>query len=241
MKKSGIGGLNEKSLHRQLKDQYATTESLVEEKVEGYIVDIANPDGIIEIQTSNLSGIKEKLTALLQKNRVLLVHPVASETIINVYNKDGTVRSRRRSPKRCSVYSAAAQILYIAELLPNPNLSLDIAVVRQEEIRYDDGRGSWRRGGVSIEDRLLSSIEETFSFNDLKDYLRLLPQGLPERFGNREIAELLPSTGTGKKGKLKLAGQISWLLRKIGLIELDAKEGKRLIFKRLINTDTLLY
>ena len=225
-----IGGLNEKSLHRQLKEYYSDEESLVEEKVSGYIVDIVNPCELVEIQTSNFSGIKNKLTALLQEYRVRLVHPVAAETVISVYEKDGSLRSRRKSPKRESLSSAAAQLLYIADLLPNPALSVEITVIRQEEIRYDDGKGSWRRKGVSIEDRLLVEILESHRLAETSDYLRLLPQGLPSRFGNRELSEAL--SGTNKRGRTRLAGQITWLLRRLELIRIADKEGNRMLFER---------
>ena len=225
-----IGGLNEKSLHRQLKEQYCTGESLVEEKVSGYVVDVVNPDELVEIQTSNFSGMRKKLKALLPEHRIRVVYPVSAEKMITVYNKDGSQRSRRRSPKRESIISAAAELLYIAELLPEPNLTVEILLVRQEEIRYDDGKGSWRRRGVSIEDRLLAEIIDRSEFNSPADYLSLLPEELPSPFGNRELAEQLPKTGTGSRGRIKLAGQLTYFLRKLGLLEITGKEGNRLLF-----------
>ena len=225
-----IGGLNEKSLHRQLKEHYSNNTSMVEESVDGYVVDIVNPEGLIEIQTANFSGIKKKLTALLQEHKVKLVHPVAAETMISVYEKNGSLRSRRRSPKRGTLSMAASELLYIADLLTHPKLSVEIAIIRQEEIRYDDGRGSWRRKGVSIEDRLLVEVLETHQFLNNTDYLRLLPDDLPARFGNREISVKLK--GTNKRGKTRLAGQITWLLRRLDLIRIAEKEGNRLLFEK---------
>lgn len=229
MSRPVIGSLNEKSLHRQLKKKYSNKASLVEERVEGYIVDIVNPDELVEIQTSNFSGMKKKLTALLMNNRIKLVYPIAAETMISVYNKDGSLRSRRRSPKRGNISMAAAELLYIAELLPQPGLIIELPIVKQEEVRYDDGKGSWRRKGVSIEDRLLVEIIENRVFTDVKDYLALLPIGLPTPFGNREVSEAL--SGTNKRGRERLAGQITYLLRKLELITITGKEGNRLLFK----------
>ena len=224
-----IGGLNEKSLHRQLKEHYSTPESLVEEKVAGYVIDVVNPDELIEIQTSNFSGIKKKLAALLLEHRVRIIYPIAAETTISVYNRDNSLRSRRRSPKRENISSAASELLYIADLLPHPGLSVELPVIRQEEIRYDDGKGSWRRRGVSIEDRLLVEIIESRLFSDTRGYLELLPPDLPSPFGNRELAAAL--SGINKGGRTRLAGQITWLLRKLELITVTGKDGKRMLFE----------
>lgn len=228
---SVIGALNETGLHRSLKQLYLTPEAIEETEVEKYIIDVVRPDLLIEIQTGGFSGIRTKLSKLIATRRLRLVHPVAAETFISVYTESGSLRSRRRSPKRGSLPTAAAQLLYLTELLPHPNLSIELLLVRQEEIRIDDGKGSWRRKGVSIGDRRLVEIIDRALFDETADYLRLLPPGLPPLFGNREIAKNLPSTGTGARGKLKLAGQLSYLLRKLGLIEVAGKDGKRLLFR----------
>lgn len=225
-----IGGLNEKSLHRKLKERYRTKNSLVEEKVGNYVVDVKRPTEIVEIQTGSFSGMKKKLSVLLKEHRVRLVHPVAVETIISTYEADGTtLRSSRRSPKKGCIAMAGSELLYLVDLLPHPNLWVEILLVKQEEVRIDDGKGSWRRKGISVEDRHLGEVVEHQLFKDPKDFLNLLPQDLPDTFGNREVAEGL--SGTNKKGKTRLAGQITYLLRKLDLIEQIGKEGNRFLFQ----------
>ena len=225
-----IGGLNEKSLHRQLKEHYQTPESRLEESIDGYIVDVVTPDELIEIQTGNFAGIRTKLSVLLQKNRVRLVYPVAAETTLLLLNEDNSLLSSRKSPKRGSIYSAAAELLYLAELLTHENLTIEVLLVRQDEIRSNDGRGSWRRRGISITDRVLVEIIHSTRFTAGTDYLRFLPDGLPSPFSNMDLAEHLPSTGTGARGKQRVAGQISYLLRKLELLEIAEKKGNRLLF-----------
>lgn len=224
-----IGGLNEKSLHRQLKEQYSNTDSLIEEKVADYVVDVVNPGELVEIQTGNFSAMRKKLPVLLSHCPVRLVYPVAAETMISVYENDGmTLRSRRRSPKKGAMYSAAAELLYIADLLPLTGLTLEVLLVKQEEIRIDDGNGSWRRKGISIEDRVLTEVIESVLFSKTADYLSLLPAGLPSPFSNKEVAAAL--TEVNAKARPRLAGQITYLLRKLGLIEITAKKGNSLLF-----------
>jgi len=223
-----IGGLNEKSLHRQLKEYYRTTDSKIEQVVSGYVVDVVSSNELIEIQTANFSAMRNKLAVLLTEHRVRLVYPVAAETTISVFEEDGILRSSRKSPKKGCLSSAAGELLYLAELLPHPNLTVEVLLVKQEEVRRADGKGSWRRRGVSIEDRMLCEVLQSRLFAETSDYLALLPVSLPSIFGNREIAGKL--TGMNKRGKLRLAGQITYLLRKLGLIEITDKEGNRLLF-----------
>ena len=225
-----IGGLNEKSLHRQLKERYLGSGGSAETTIDGYVIDVAKPDMLIEIQTGGFAGIRTKLSALLQNHPVRLVHPVAAETVISVYAEDGQLRSNRRSPKRGSIQTAAGELLYLSELIPHPNLEIEILLVRQEEVRRDDGRGSWRRRGISIEDRILNEVIDTRLFSQPADYLSMLPNGLPDIFSNGELADHLSTTGTGKKGKLRLAGQITYLLRKLNMLEISGRDGNKLLF-----------
>ena len=225
-----IGRLNEKTLHRQLKERYRTKNSLVEEAVSGYVVDVVRPTELVEIQTRGFAGMKKKLAALLEEHTVRLVHPVAKETLITIYNRTGTsIKSSRRSPKRGNLPFAAAELLYLAELLPHPRLTVELLLIRQEEFRRDDGRGSWRRRGISITDRRLLGVEEKYVFQNPEEYLILLPEDLPTPFGHREIADRF--RGTNLRGRLRLASQLTYLLRKLGLLKIVGKEGNRHLFE----------
>ena len=227
-----IGGLNERTLHRQLKEMYRTEYSLVEEAVSGYVVDVVRPTELVEVQTGSFAGIRTKLTALLEKHSVRLVSPVARETLITLYDQEGTsIISSRRSPKRGNLPFAAAELIYLADILPHPRLTVELLLIRQEEFRCDDGRGSWRRRGISITDRRLLEVEEKHVFRDPEDYLALLPGDLSSPFGNLEIADRL--RGTTSRGKLRIAGQLTYLLRKLGLLKFSRKEGRRYLYEEV--------
>ena len=97
----GIGTLRENSLHAALKDWCARPGDQLEALVEGYYIDIARDDLLIEIQTRNFSAVKAKLVALSASHAVRLVYPIAREKWIVKVGEDGTTPiSRRRSPKR---------------------------------------------------------------------------------------------------------------------------------------------
>ena len=74
----GIGTRNESPLHAALKLYFEPRRAFHEVPVDGYIVDIKNEAGIIEIQTRNFLKLKRKLAALLEHHTVTLVYPVAA-------------------------------------------------------------------------------------------------------------------------------------------------------------------
>ncbi|MDC7124495.1 MAG: hypothetical protein PQJ46_02950 [Spirochaetales bacterium] len=238
MTTSVIGSLNEKSLHKKIKNIYLTkTPNAVDEtKVDDYIIDIVSPNELIEIQTGNFSGIKTKISKLVSKHPVKIVHPVAAETIISTYKINGELKSKRRSPKRGCIESCAGELLYIADLLYSENLSIEILLIRQEEKRIDDGKGARRRRGISIKDRTLLEIIEKQTFKKRADFISLLPENLPSQFSNSDIADKLKEKYLPKKQRIKLASQISYLLRKLELIKITGKDGNRLLFSLLTNS-----
>ena len=223
-KQSGIGSLNEKSLHRQLKDLYLQPGCVQEHPLGSYYVDIKTPDKVIEIQTGSFSSQKKKLEILLKENRVLLVYPVTAEKYITTIGADGsTVKSRRKSPKKQNLHHAANQLIYIAHLLGHPFMECEILLTEEEEIRIDDGKGSWRRRGVSLSDRVLIKIRDRKHFKNKEDYGALLPPGLPAPFTTNDIF-------TAIKGTKRDAGRLSYLLKKMELIECVGKKGNSQLF-----------
>ena len=221
---SGIGSLNEKTLHKQLKDLYLENNCVQEHPVGTYYVDIKTPDRLIEIQTGAFSSQKKKLGNLLSSHRVLIVHPVPAEKYITTMESDGfTVKTRRKSPKKQDLRHAAGELIYIHHLLDHPNLELEILLTEEEEIRIDDGRGSWRRKGISLSDRILIRIRERKLFSNREDYLKLLPDGLPEKFTTADIHHSM-------KGTRRDALKLSYLLKKLELIECVEKRGNSQVF-----------
>ncbi|UCG87890.1 MAG: arylsulfatase [Gemmatimonadota bacterium] len=74
---SGIGLLNEKSVHASSKEWYAQPEDQFEVAVDGFVIDIVRDDLLLEIQIGNLASIKSKLTSLARSHRIRLIYPVA--------------------------------------------------------------------------------------------------------------------------------------------------------------------
>jgi hypothetical protein len=222
---SPIGSLRESSLHASLKELYTFPKGVCETPVQGYFADVAGDGLLVEIQTGSFSKIRLKLQSLLDQYRVLLVHPIAAEKKITVFDSGmSSILYSRKSPKRGAAIDTAFQLVYIPRLLTHPNFSLEVILTREEEIRSADGSGSWRRKGVRIVDRRLISVKERLLFLKPGDYLQLLPGGLPDRFTNRELSE---RCGVPVQKVQKL----TYCFRIMGLIEETCRQGNARVFR----------
>jgi hypothetical protein len=73
----------EGSLHAALKARYEATipDARVEALVDGFVVDLAGSDELIEIQTASFGSARRKLERLVATHRVVLVHPIPMEAM----------------------------------------------------------------------------------------------------------------------------------------------------------------
>src|SRR5215813_1057837 len=142
---SGIGLLNEKPLHASLKQWYARPGDRFEVPVGGFVIDIVRDDLLIEIQTRNFASISSKLSKLTRSYEVRLVYPVVQEKWIVRMGTDGAGSFvRRKSPKRGRLEDLFWELVSIPQLLANPNFSLEVLMIREEEVRrYDGKRKRW--------------------------------------------------------------------------------------------------
>ncbi len=230
-----IGELRESQLHEALKLHYAEMSGgRTEQQVAGAIVDVITPEEIIEIQTANFSSLRNKLARLLENGyRVRLVHPIAVSKRIRLLAADGaTVVRERNSPQRRNYGHAAIELMRIPELIGHPGLSVELVLVSILEERVDDGSGSWRRGGVAIRGRELLEIGEMLVLDSVERYALLLPANMPPLFTHRELAA---QSGMS----IGQATKLSWLLRRIGILETAGKRGRALLLQLTKSKETM--
>jgi hypothetical protein len=214
---SGIGLLNEKPLHASLKRWYARPGDRFEIPVDGYVIDIVRDDLLIEIQTRNFSSIKTKLNKLACSHRVRLIYPIVQEKWI----VRGAVR--RKSPKRGRLEDLFWELVSIPQLLSNPNFSLEVLMIREEEMRRYEGKRKWRRRGWVIEGRQLLEVLDQRVFMSSADWLRFLPDGLGP-FTTIDLA-------TGIDTRRELAQKMAYCLREAKIIELIGKRGRSNLYR----------
>ena len=222
----GIGELQERSLHAQLKEWYATPRDRVEVPVEGYIIDLVRRRTLIEIQTRNFWAMKPKLERLLPDHRLRLVHPIAEEKWIVTTDAAGEVLRRTRSPKRGGYLELFRELVRLPTVVDHPNLALEALLVEVEELRCADGNGSWRRRGVSVRDTRLLEVRATRRFRRGADLAALLPRALGERFTNASLAaacHIHPS----------LASKTTYTLRRLGTLRVAGTQGRAHLYQRV--------
>ncbi len=221
-----IGTLGERSLHAALKDYYSQPGDLHEVEVDGYVIDIVRGEQLIEIQTRNFAAMKTKLARLTASHPVRVVHPIAAEKWIVKLGPDGrTPLERRKSPQHGTVAHIFRELVSFPHLVPRDNLTLEVALVREEEVRVNDGQGSWRRHGWSITDHRLLGVVEQRRFETVDDFRALLPASLPEPFTTRELAGALGE-------RLYIAQKMAYCLRGMGAVEMTGKRGQAYLYVR---------
>lgn len=222
-----IGELNERSLHRALKARYAVAGTVTEQAIDGFVADVMLGGRIIEIQTGSFWPMKKKLPRLLERHSVTLVHPIAQDRyIVKMPTGSDIPATRRKSPKHGSVFDVFSPLSSIPALLAHPNLTLEIVMTIEEDVRVvNEGRGRWRRPWVSV-DRRLVDVVATHAFASMAELFAMVECGLPERFTANDIATVI-------KSSRRLGQQAAYCFREGGVSEIVGKQGNTLLYRRV--------
>ena len=217
----------ESSLHLTLKNMYTNPGDQQEVAIEGYLIDVVRENLLIEIQTGNFSKIKEKITRLVDLHPIRIIYPVPqTKWIIRLPSKGNIQLSKRKSPRRGRLEHVFSELIRFPHLSAHPNFSIEVLLVQEEEIRREDGKGSWRRRGQSIVDHRLIDIVSSHLLECTKDYWKLLPQGLLNPFSNRELSESLEIP-------LHLATKMTYCLRAMGVLTIVGKRSRANLYSQL--------
>ncbi len=220
-----IGTLNEGSLHAALKVWYAEPGDVVEQPLDGYVVDLVRQDLLIEVQTGGFSSLRSKLEDLTERHRVRVVAPIAQTRTIIRMSDDGERLSSRRSPKHGRFEDIFARLVSFPSLIQRDNFELDVLLTVEEEVRVHRPGQAWRRNGWVVLGRSLVEVAETRMMRTGKDLAHLLPAGLPPNFTTADIAD---SAGMARR----VAQQMVYCLRAVGMVKIAGKEGNSLIYCR---------
>ncbi len=214
-----IGTEKESALHEALKRNYAGADGVLEAVVGRYVCDAVRADGVIvEVQTGSFGPLRAKVEALAASGPVRIIHPIPAERHIELRDAAGSLIRRRRSPKKGSPWDLFESLVY-APLLPLVRgVTIELAMTEETERRVDDGRGSWRRKGISISGRELLRIKETHVLGSPADYRRFAPFGSEDTFGTAELAAAAGISAA-------LARKALYVLLRIGVVDEIEKKG----------------
>ena len=218
--------MNEYSLHSEVKSICSLPGDQFEVKIGNYVVDILRGDLVIEVQTRNFSALKKKLQVLTEKNQVRLVYPLPERTWITYVSKEHLVLRKRKSTRKGRLTDVFRELVMIPNMIGEESFSMEVLFIDEEEVRCADGRGSWRRRGVSVIERKLLHVNGRAVFRDKADYLKLLPDSLSGAFTNSELAR-------SANIPVRTARQITYCLRKSGLIRIVEEKGRALVFRKV--------
>ena len=188
-----------------MKADYAEPGDRFEVPLDGFVIDIVRDGSLIEIQTGSFGAMGKKLDHLLPSNQIVVVYPIAVESYLQ---KPGV--TPRKSPKHGSVYDLFAELVSIPTLVDHPNLSLEVVLVAVTKIQVADAKVRRGRGGFRTEDRQLREILGRHRFDEGRDLLELVPDGLPPVFTTADLAR---RAGIGRG----VAQQMAYCLRPLGL------------------------
>lgn len=219
-----IGMLHEAPLHAALKAWYAGPGDQIEARLGRYVIDIIRADGLlVEIQTRSFASIRTKMRRLVAERPLRLVYPVAAEKWIVRLAGGGSQPLRRKSPRRGTAADVFAELVSFPDLLTLPTFSLEVLLIREEEVRRHERGRAWRRGGWVTDHRHLLEVVGRRLFQSPAEMAALLPPGLPEPFIAADLA---------RQGALtrRLAGQMVYCLREMGAIAVVGKRGNAFLY-----------
>ena len=214
----------ESSLHRSLKFEYSN-DGDTETPVGDYVCDGLSDDGeYIEVQIGSFGPLSEKVRFLAQSGKVRIIHPIISRKYIETYNTEGELLRKRKSSRKGSIWDLFNALIYAPEFPLLKNLTIELVNIDTIEKRVDDGRGSWRRKGVSVTDRLIEGWGRRVILSKPKDYRQFIPFGKRKSFTVQDLGEKAGITAA-------LARKTLYVLNKAGLVERIGKRGRFLLYR----------
>ena len=216
----------ETSLHRQLKEIYASDKGDIEVPFGDYRIDVIVDGELIEIQHGSLAAIRGKIRKLVERERVRIVKPIiARKKLIKLNQKNGSILGQRMSPKRQTLMNAFDELVYFNHIFPHHNLTIEFVLVEIKEWRYP-GHGKRRRrrdNDYLIQDQKLDCINARQSISTTADLLTLLPDFPASPFDTKDLADCLEVDRW-------VAQRIAYCLRKAGAIEEIGKRKNALLY-----------
>jgi hypothetical protein len=137
---------------------------------------------------------------------------------------DGSLGSRRKSPRKGSIYDLFNVLVYAWELPLQKKLSVELVLVDALEKRVQDGKGSWHHAYASIHDKLLTAWNGTVALNKAADYRQFVPFKRGQEWKAADFAK-------AAKIRPRLAGKALYVLTRLSVIEQCGLDGRAFIYK----------
>jgi hypothetical protein len=143
--------------------------------------------------------------------------------IVRLATTHGGAAIRRKSPKKGWLEDLFWELVSVPQLLSNPNFSLEVLMISQEEVRRYEGKRRWRTRGWAIEGRQLLDVLDRRLFGASANWLWFLPPGL-ESFTTGDLA-------TRMNTRRELAQKMAYCLREGKMIDLIGRRGRANLYR----------
>lgn len=235
----GIGTLGEKQMHAAIKRFICNDSSKhevkiqnseyyigVEDKKRKFVADILDGNVIYEIQTGSFAPLTQKIRWILDNTsyNVSLIHPMPQELYIRYIENDGSISSRRRSPRSQSLKSIIPELYYIKDFLNSDRFSLTLVMMEAEQYRK---RSNGKRKKTTKYETIPSSLICAHLFGCSSDYTVFMPNDLPSEFTVRQFSQKSGIYGLDAYSYIKL-------MCELGYAEECGMSGRAKCYRKLI-------
>ncbi len=244
-----INTYNESALHETLKNIAAKQcDGKTEQKIDGadWIFDVVAKNGsVTEIQCASLSPLEKKIRFLLSKKRnVRVIRPVIVQKTVETLTAEGTVRSKRKSPKQESVYSILRGMGKMSDILLK--IEIEVIFVEATETRKET------KNPVQLKNKSrrhlkkfvplgksLTKIVGKKTFCKKDDWISLLA-GVEMPFTQKMLQNAILKADFGvegiffndfsRKSAAKWSNYLLWLFEKMNLCKRIGKKGREIMW-----------
>jgi hypothetical protein len=153
---------------------------------------------------------------------VTLVHPIAiRHRTIRIDIETGEIEKPRTLPRKGSVYEAFLELAAIRDLLIHPNLRIVLPLIIVDDLRLKRPL----KKGSKLVDRMPSDLIDEIVIDSPKDYLRFVPENLPDPFTSEDFA-------IAAKIHRSLAQSFLLTADHLGLLSRIGKTGNAWLYQR---------
>lgn len=229
--KYGFGTLAEKRMHAVLKKYICPDTDFHEVGLSGtrYLSDVRIGKDIWEIQTGDFSPMKRKISYYLSDTdcNVTVVHPITvNKWVSRIRPETFDIYDRRKSPKHERPEDLLPLLYPLLPDLGNPRLRFRLLLLEAEEFRLPDtgNRRQRRRGSIRYE-RIPLALLEDQSYDSPQDFLRFLPETLPDPFTVRDFSRATKILGVDAYSAVRV-------LAALGVLAPAEPIGRAMAFRR---------
>lgn len=250
-----IGTLREKRLHAAIKRYLCPIDACHERPVgdllmgeedseapvkkRRMVADILTDGHIMEVQTGGFFPLKQKVGWYLTHTpcRVTVVHPIPAVRYLSwIDPEDGSIISRRKSPKRGRVRDVAKELYWLSDFIGDPRFSLRLLLIELEEYRMADGWSRDGKRGSNRYERFPTALLGDITLRSPADYAAYFlpaPLSVPDSDGEYPLfTAAVYAKESGIRGKATYS--TVHLLEKLGLVEeSDEKVGRACAYRVL--------